>query len=327
MKKLFRFVSAALCGAFLLTAASCAGEDRDKVYSVYAPDGAPALALARAIAAGDEEFAYHVVASSTIQTFVTGETPQADFCVLPVNLASKLLGDGSVYRMLGTVTHGNMYFLTVNGEALTSENLSSLVGKTVGVVQLANVPGLTLQAVLNDYGIDYAIVGNDGELSETAVNLKATDAAGVTPAGGCDYYLCPEPAASTKTAKTPLVFAGDLQELYGEDGYPQAVIVAKTSLVGTDACEKAVGYLEESAEYLASTAAADIVSLLDGKRTEGLSPSFTAENLTAEVIANCSVSFTASAACKDEVNAFLQKLMSINAGAASAVSDAFYYLG
>ena len=327
MKKLLRFASAALCGAFLLTAAACAGGDSDETYSVYAPDGAPALALTYAISEEDEDFAYHVVDSSTIQAYVTGETPQADFCILPVNLASKLLGNGSAYRMLGTVTHGNLYFLTVNGEALTSDNLSSLVGKTVGVVQLANVPGLTLQAVLNDYEIAYSVVGNDGALRDDAVNLKALDASAVTPAGGCDYYLCPEPAASTKTAKTPLVFAGDLQELYGEGGYPQAVIVAKSSLVGTDACDRMISYMQGSADYLASAKADTVVSLLGGKRTEGLTPSFTAENLTAEVIANCSVSFVKSADCKAEVNAFLEKLMTVKADAASAVSDEFYYLG
>ena len=57
-----------------------------------------------------EKFEYHVVDSSTIQTYVTGEEPAADFCILPLNAASKVLGTGTTYQMLGTVTNGNPLF-------------------------------------------------------------------------------------------------------------------------------------------------------------------------------------------------------------------------
>ena len=107
-------------------------------------------------------------------------------------------------------------------------------------------PGLTLQAVLNKYGIDYQIVENGGEKAEDKVNLIAFDPANVTPAGGCDYYLCPEPAASTKikgtaSAAKPFRMAGDLQALYGgEEGYPQAVLVAKKAVLEGDKTDKDV---------------------------------------------------------------------------------------
>ena len=308
-----------------------------KTYSVYAPDGAPALALVNAIEDGSDAFEYHVVDSSTIQTYVTGEEPAADFCILPVNAASKILGTGTVYQMLGTVTNGNLFFLSAeDNEDLTQENLSTLVGKSVGVVQLPNVPGLTLQAVLNKYGIDYQIVGNDGEKAEDKVNLIAFDPANVTPAGGCDYYLCPEPAASTKikgtaSAAKPFRMAGDLQELYGgEEGYPQAVLVAKKAVLEGDegdrsAVETMLSYMKESGTYLETVTPETVLSALDGVRTEGLSASFNANNLTSEVIANCSVRFTTASACKQRVNAFLEELIAVNESAAKAVSDAFFY--
>lgn len=333
MKRFFMvFAAAALCGTAVLATAACG--EKDGTYKIYAPDGAPALALANTIAQGEDKFSCRVVDASAVQLYVTGKSPEADFCVLPVNLASKLLGSGETYRMLGTVTNGNLFFLTAGENAeLGRDNLkTSLVGKTVGVVQLSNVPGLTLQAVLGDYEIPYSIVGNDGRTETDKVNLKATDAESVSPAGGCDYYLCPEPAASTKVEKTAgkLRFAGDLQELYGGGaGYPQAVLVAKKSIVEGDkgAVETLISYFEGSAEYLAGSSSARVAELLDGARTEGLKPSFTAENLTSEVIAHCSVRFTAGAACREDVNAFLAKLVSVNAQSASAVSDAFYYLG
>lgn len=320
-----------------LTACNHDTTGTNRTYSVYAPDGAPALALVNAIEDKAEKFEYHVVDSSTIQTYVTGEEPEADFCILPVNAASKILGTGTVYQMLGTVTNGNLFFLSAeDNEDLTQDNLSTLVGKSVGVVQLPNVPGLTLQAVLNKYGINYQIVDNDGEKAEDKVNLIAFDPANVTPAGGCDYYLCPEPAASTKikgtaSAAKPFRMAGDLQELYGgEEGYPQAVLVAKKAVLEGDegdksAVETMLSYMEESGTYLETVTPETVLSALDGVRTEGLSASFNANNLTSEVIANCSVRFTAASACKERVNAFLEELIAVNESAAKAVSDAFYY--
>ena len=305
-----------------------------KTYSVYAPDGAPALALVNAIEDKAEEFEYHVVDPSTIQTYVTGAEPAADFCILPVNLASKVLGTGTVYKMLGTVTNGNLFFLSSeDNEDLTQDNISTLVGKSVGVVQLPNVPGLTLQAVLNKYDIDYQIVENDGEKATDKVNLIAFDPANVTPEGECDYYLCPEPAASTKikgtaSAQKPFRMAGDLQALYGGDeGYPQAVLVAKKSVLegDKDAVEAMLSYMEESGTYLETVTPETVLSALDGVRTEGLLASFNANNLTKEVIANCSVRFSPSGECKERVNAFLEKLIAVNESAAKAVSDDFFY--
>ena len=191
--------------AFYYTGAPAAA-DSQATYSVYAPDGAPALSLANAIQASTgNTFEYHIVAANTITAQVTGATPAADFCVLPVNAAAKLLGSGTVYQMLGTVTNGNMYFLGAGKQAsLTTKNLASaLKGKTIGVVQLANVPGLTLRCVLEANNIPYDILGNDTQASDSSkVHLKAINdaATGVTPAGGCDYYLCPEPAASAKVS-------------------------------------------------------------------------------------------------------------------------------
>ena len=130
-----------------------------KTYSVYAPDGAPALALAKLMhdnaTFGDCQFNYNVVGASTIQTYVNPQNPTADICVLPSNLASKLLGNGQTYKMLGTVTNGNLFLLSKNGTRINSVNISQLRGKTVGVVNLPAVPGLVFKIVLNDHNIKF----------------------------------------------------------------------------------------------------------------------------------------------------------------------------
>lgn len=132
--------------------------------SIYAPDGAPALALAKLMAEenqfGQISVEYNIVPADTIGARVTGEDPAADICILPLNAASRLLGSGQTYKMLGTVTNGNLYLLSKDGVSVTSENIrEELNGKTIGVIQLNNVPGLTLKIILEKYDIDYEVIG------------------------------------------------------------------------------------------------------------------------------------------------------------------------
>ena len=126
MKKLVSGMLALVLGAATVCAVT-ACNDSYETYTVYAPDGAPALALANAVQeeGEGENFDFRIVDSSTIAAQVQGETPNADFCILPVNAAAKFLGTGETYQMLGTVTNGNMYLLTTGeNPVITSDNLS-----------------------------------------------------------------------------------------------------------------------------------------------------------------------------------------------------------
>lgn len=325
MKKLLSVILSAVClaGACLFSACGERQEENKESYSVFAPDGAPALALA-GVMAEENAFDCEVVDPATIQTFVTGESPAADFCILPVLSAAQLLGTGENYRMLGTVTNGNLYFLSANGEELTSDNLSSLVGKKIGVVQLVNVPGLTLCSLFAQKGLQYRTTDKESA-TEDAINLIAMDAADVSPAAGCDYYLCPEPAATTKVLKTEgkLKIVGDLQELYG-GGYPQAVAVAKKDL-DKKTIGEFIGYLAAAKDYLVGADYNEVNSLLAAHRTEGLKASFTA--LDSQTILNCGVSFVAAQTDKARVTEYLTRVGEMKAGGVTLPSDAFYYAG
>ena len=124
--------------------------------SVYAPDGAPALGLAKLMAEDTlKNTEYHIIDANTVQTVVGGADPKADICVLPVNLAVKLLGNAQNYKLIGTLTHGNLYLLSKNGTQIDGDNIKDLIGKTVGVVNLPQVPGLTFKVILNNYGIKF----------------------------------------------------------------------------------------------------------------------------------------------------------------------------
>ena len=123
---------------------------------IYMPDGAPALSMAKLMSEEMDGCEFHVVNAGTIATFVTGESPEAELCVLPLNAASKLLGTGTAYTMLGTVTHGNLYLLSTNPTPLDSaEAMKGLAGKRIGTIQIENVPGLTLKLILKKYDLAY----------------------------------------------------------------------------------------------------------------------------------------------------------------------------
>ena len=135
MKKILACaMSVALLGGAMVAFSACTTESdlKDGTWlpslEVYAPDGAPALSLVNAIAKdGANEkntFDFHVVDANTITSYVAGASPKADVAVLPVNAAAKVLGQATTYQLLGTVTNGNLYFLTTgeNPRMISSES-------------------------------------------------------------------------------------------------------------------------------------------------------------------------------------------------------------
>lgn len=304
---------------------------------VYAPDGAPALALAQLMSEEMQfggKVTYNVVPATTIQTYVTGEEPRAELCILPVNAAAQLLGKGDVYRMLGTVTHGNLYVLaSAARESLTASNIAELLkGSKIGCLQLNNFVGYALRIVLDRYDVEYEIRENKEEENTTdKAYIYEVTANEIMPAASYDYMIAAEPAVSTKVAKTEgkLQVKGDLQELYGENGYPQAVLVAKADFIAENGKFIAdfTQAVAENAEWLLAdtTQASDVMQAVADHLPDGATPSFTAENLTKEVIANCAVRFDAAASCKERVNTFLAELSDL-LGKTFSAEDAFYYI-
>lgn len=120
---------------------------------VVAPDGAPALALAKFISDGEDfgtgkTFDYKVVSASTIGAQVSQGV--GDIVIIPVNAASKLYkaNANNPYKMVSVVTHGNLYIMS--SEEIT---INTLNGKTMGVIGQGLVPDLTLKAVFSKKNI------------------------------------------------------------------------------------------------------------------------------------------------------------------------------
>ena len=187
---------------------------------------------------------------------------------------------------------------------------------------MAKFPGAITKVILSKYSVT------------ESVDLQAVQPTEVTGVGSdFDYFVIPEPAASTRlgNANLSLKLAGSLQELYGgANGYPQAVLVAKNSLIESEP--------EFISDFIAAVAASsqwllkdEVTSetILNAIRSHYPDPENTApafNNLSKSVIANCAVNFTAAADCKAEVKTFLTKLKAVNPDFAAEVADNFFYI-
>ncbi len=322
MKKLLALALCALtCAVAAAGFVACAKKD-GATYSVYAPDGAPALALTQ-LMSGDKKLSqtvdYHIVVADTITSYVTYEddTKNADLIVMPVNAASKLLGNGEKYKMLGSVTNGNLYILSASDKTtLTKDNFAAEIGgKKVGVVQLPMFPGVMFKTLLKKY--------------ETSAELSPVQPAQVSGDADFDYFVLPEPAATTRAGNQQLNLkvAGDLQTLYGDNGYPQAVLLAKNSIIESnpDFIKEFTGALSTADSYLKNTPADNILSTIKAHYADpdNTTPAF--NTLSATVIDHCGIKFRPSSECKQDVKSLLDSFVAVDTTFARQADDSFFY--
>jgi NitT/TauT family transport system substrate-binding protein len=338
MRKVFKKVFALLCATVLTIGAlgicsGCQSKLPEGEVSVYMPDGAPALALAGCMAGDTEDdgITYRVVKSDLIASKVTAkdESANADFCVMPLTAAAKLLGNGDRYAMAGVVTHGNLYMISTDQTPYTAENISALVGKKVGVLQLNNLPGLTFKAILNKYGVAWQVLTNEGGMDENKVNLTPlADANAVDKTADIDCYVLAEPAVSVQVKNKGFHIVGDLQALYNaQNGYPQAVLVVKKDFLSANEkwTEEFIEKVKASANWLKTATGEQIVSAVSAHMEDkNTATTLKAPLLTAEVLARCGVRYTLSKDSKTEVKDFLQAIVGVQANATAIPQDGFF---
>jgi len=298
--------------------------DTTDTIEVYAPDGAPALALAKLIAEDmqfEQNVNYTIVSPSNISNTITLNT--ADLAILPINAASKLALDGTKYKMLSVNTHGNLFIIGKEAKA----SLGDLKGKVLGVIGQALVPDLTLQYILKSNDIDY-IQGDE----ETAgkVTLKyyasATELIPAIASGSISYGLLPEPAmtmALSMISGSQLLF--DLQEEWGVNSYPQAVLLAKTSLIESqpEFITSFLSAMKDNEQWLPLNIN-DGVLAINAQVEEGATPSLVADKITAQVITNCHIEVVNALASKQSVIDYLTAIKTIADNSANIVGDDFF---
>ena len=322
MKKFLTIAIVLILSALSLV--GCGKNDAGKnAYSVYVPDGAPALAIGKLIAENtqfDNEVTYNVVTANTIGAEIL---KNADVGILPVNASSLLFSDGSKFKMVGVVTHGNLYI--ASKDEITG--IGDLAGKTVAVAGKGNFMDLTLRLVLknNDIAVD-----TDG-----GVKIEYYDGApSIIPAmvqGKVSVALLPEPAVSNAkaNAKTEITSVLDLQAIYG-GGYPQAVLVMNEKALSDKTFVNAfIQALKDNETYLNDydniCKAVDAINA--NMISKGLTASLDKTKMTVQVVKNTNVRFASASAEKDAVNAYIQGLKSVDAESVKDLSDEFFYIG
>ena len=343
MKKLFKLIAILLSIATLTfigckpSTNSSTGENNNETqtptYTFVAPDGAPALSIAKFIADNenfniDANFSYSVVASSNIGGFM--QQGKADFIIMPVNAASKLYKANSAdpYKMVSVITHGNLYLMASDG----TNTLDGLKGKVVGVIGQGLVPDLTLKAILADNNLLDAVVTGDTP-TEGKITLRyfsqATEMIPLLKQGVLNIGLLPEPACTnlTKVASNKTWTRVDVQELYDSEAkaYPQAVLMVKSSVYAkhSQQINAMKEYFDANGVWIKENVESAINSIT-GALAEGVTPSLVATNINATVIDNCKIYFESASSAKQSVIDYINKIIAINAQSAKAVGNDFF---
>lgn len=338
MKKLSKLLALLICVCSIALVACNSVQndpagDKGEALTFVAPDGAPALSIAKFINDNenfgmDATIDYSVVSASNIGGFM--QQGKADFIVIPVNAASKLYkaNASDPYKMLSVITHGNLYLMSSDG----TNTLEGLKGKVVGVIGQGLVPDLTLKAILSDNNLLGDVVTGD-TATEGKITLRyfaqASEMLPLLKQKVLSVGLLPEPACTnlTKMASESNWIRVDVQELYDSQtkAYPQAVLMVKSSVYA-----KYSQQLNEMKEYFDANVAwvkdnvNSAIEAINGVLTEGVTPSLVATNINATVIDNCKIYFEHSSLAKQSVIDYINKIIAVNAQSAKAVGDDFF---
>ena len=132
---------------------ACVNEDDG--YTLVAPDGAPALALAGIEnTVKTQTDTYNIKKSVVSSGVISTEAVKSDIAIVPANLAANLYNKGNDIRLLAVVTNGNLFVLSNSDEQVS--DLSALVGKMVYSIGQGSVPDMIFQSLLKNAGITYA---------------------------------------------------------------------------------------------------------------------------------------------------------------------------
>ena len=317
MRKIIKIiVSIVLCLFCGIGFVGC--KDNDEKLSIYMPDGAPALAMSKLMYENKDfgkDTEYHVVSASNISNYILNKS--ADIAIMPINMASKITGDGESYKICATVTNGNLY--VVGSEDISS--LQGLVGKVIGVIGRSNVPDLNFRYLLNEAGIQY-------EEGESAIAGKVViryfnDASVLLPLlklGEMKFGLIPEPAVSNLLKMSiDMHIELDIQELWEGGSYPQAVMVVRTSLAGDkDFVGEIINELKTVENWVTENVA-DAVNAVNSHLEEDMTGSLKNTMASAAVInSNIKIYDTSSASEIARMKSYLEKIRTV---APAAIGD------
>lgn len=327
MRKIITLIIALITALTCVFAAGC-GSDQTAI-SIYAPDGAPALAIAKFINDGEtfgteKTFEYNVVSATEINNAIIKD--KADMVIMPFNDATKIYkkDDNGVddYFMAAVITHGNFYIMSKN--EIVSVN--DLIGKVVYVPMRGKVPDLTFKAALKINNIEH--VESDAPVSGKVAIKYYNQPSEYLPLlkqnQNGDIGLVPEPAATNAKSKMGINIVLDLQELFDKDSksYPQAVLMVKKSTAENNAAliSEISGAFADNVNWVKGNAAKAVETI----KAKFDATTLNAATLSAASVENCKIYWQSGAIAKSAVKNYVEKIREIDENSANTVGDEFF---
>ncbi len=280
MKKVIAWLVCVLMMAGLVPAAMGEGT----AFTLTAPSGAPAVAVARMAQEDPEHFTF-VAADTIAAAFASAD---ADFIIAPINAGAKLYKAGkSTYKLAAVVTWGNLVFASQK-ENFTLEDIN---GAAITLFGENTINASVALYVLAQKGIVPASVDYLAGAAQTQQLLVADENAIVMTA---------EPAVSAARMKFDWIVSyavrDALKEVSGHDGFAQAgLFVRKETLEAYP--EEVRAYLERI-RTAANETETDIEAAAQAAAALEILPN---EKVAAAAIPGCSIRYTAAPEAKEMV--------------------------
>lgn len=213
------------------------GNGNDVTLTFAAPEGTPALAIARLItdnkSISGKNVNYKIVNPSNIAKEM--QAGLSDIVIMPVNAGATLINKGADYKLVSVAVDGSLY-LVGKSETATTLTIDDIKGKRIACIGQQGVPGLVFRYILKENNIN--IVDSPENVSENSVYVQyagdGLQAKTAVENGSVDYAVVGEPAATTFKMKFGFNAQMDLQTEYkkvsGKETYPQAGIFVTSSL-------------------------------------------------------------------------------------------------
>lgn len=212
------------------------GNGNDVTLTFAAPEGTPALAIARLITDNKsilgKNVNYKIVNPSNIAKEM--QAGLSDLVIMPVNAGATLINKGADYKLVSVAVDGSLY-LVGKSETATTLTIDEIRGKRIACIGQQGVPGLVFRYILKENNIN--IVDSPEKVPENSVYVQyagdGLQAKTAVENGSVDYAVVGEPAATTfKTMgfNAQMDLQAEYKKVSGKETYPQAGIFVKSSL-------------------------------------------------------------------------------------------------
>ena len=212
------------------------GNGNDVTLTFAAPEGTPALAIARLItdnkSISGKNVNYKIVNPSNIAKEM--QAGLSDLVIMPVNAGATLINKGADYKLVSVAVDGSLY-LVGKSETATTLTIDDIKGKKIACIGQQGVPGLVFRYILKANNI--SIVDSPEDVTENSVYIKyagdGLQAKTAVENKSVDYAVVGEPAATTFKTKgfnAQMDLQAEYKKVSGKETYPQAGIFVKSSL-------------------------------------------------------------------------------------------------